>query len=71
MKTVNLDVKLSVIQGMKDKLVSPDNAAYADAVWRPNFKSVEIIQLPEEGHFLPWRQVDLIVEQLRRMASEN
>jgi len=64
-----LDVKLSIMQGMKDKLVSPKNTAYVDSAWRPHFASVDIIELPDEGHFLPWRQTPLVIETIRSLAK--
>ena len=67
--TFNTDI--TQIQGMKDTLVSPKNTAYVRDNWEDKFNSVTIIELEEEGHFLPWRQPNLIVEQLRRMTNNN
>lgn len=67
-KEQKLNVKLSVMQGMKDRLVSPKNSAYVDEHWRSNFAEVKIIELPNEGHFLPWRQTPLVIETIRSVT---
>jgi len=65
--TSKLNTNLVVIQGMKDKLVSPKNPAFISKEWNSNFVNIEIIELEDEGHFLPWRQTDLIIEKLQSM----
>lgn len=64
-----LDVKLSVIQGLKDKLVSPKNSTYVDKNWRGHFATIEIIELQDEGHFLPWRQTPLVIDTIRSISK--
>lgn len=66
-----LEARLTVIQGMQDKLVSPNNTRYVDENWRNIFKEVSIIELAEEGHFLPWRQQGLIIEELKKLTKNN
>ncbi len=63
--------RLTIMQGGKDKLVSPKNPAYVETEWSNNFASLEVIQLDEEGHFLPWRQARLVVETLYRLTAEH
>ena len=57
---------LVVVQGMKDTLVSPRTAEYAEQTLpRPNTR---VIRLPEDNHFLIWNDYPycsaLIVELL-------
>ena len=65
-----LTMPITVMQGLKDTLVDPRTADYAEAVLpKPN----GIVQrLPDEDHFVLWREpqrvVDAIVELLDRSA---
>jgi len=70
-KQSQLPSKLTLMQGRKDKLVSPKNPAYVEQAWINNFASIEIIDLEEEGHFLPWRKTPLIVDTLYRLLGNN
>jgi len=60
-----LNTDVVVMQGMKDKLVSPKNSAYASKAWQGKFASVRTIELPEAGHFLPWEQTPLVISTIR------
>lgn len=64
-----LPTQLVVMQGLKDKLVSPKNPVFAAKQWKHNFRSIELIDLEEEGHFLPWRQTPLVIETIRSLNS--
>lgn len=64
-----LPTRLVVMQGMQDKLVSPKNPSFVAKEWADNFKSIELIELEDEGHFLPWRQTPLIIETLQKLAK--
>jgi pimeloyl-ACP methyl ester carboxylesterase len=64
-----LDTRLVVMQGMKDRLVSPKNPSYVQQHWQSSFSEVEIIELAGEGHFLPWRQTPLVIETLYQLAK--
>ncbi len=68
-KKVNLSTNVTIIQGQKDKLVSPKNPAYVVDAWKDNFASIKLIELENEGHFLPWRQAPLIVKSLYELAN--
>jgi len=68
-KEAALDTDLLIIQGKKDKLVSPKNPAYVTDQWRTNFNSIDIIELSDEGHFLPWRQVPLVLQSMYKLRS--
>jgi pimeloyl-ACP methyl ester carboxylesterase len=55
--------RVSVIQGGKDDLVSPENADFA-ARMLTHASSVNIIRIPEMNHFLPWYQYDLVKAEI-------
>lgn len=62
-----LEQEVVVIQGMKDRLVSPKNAQFAKQIWSNHFAALEIIELDNEGHFLPWRQTELIIDTIQTL----
>ena len=64
----DIAVPSMVIQGGKDNLVHPGNAAFADSVLVNAPK--EIIFLPEDNHFLPWSRVDVIKGAIVQMYKE-
>lgn len=55
--------RVSVIQGGRDDLVSPENADFA-ARKLTHASSVKIIRIPEMNHFLPWHQYDLVKAEI-------
>lgn len=63
-KATKLNATLTVMQGMKDKLVSPKNSQFALNDWQSNFAKVNILELPEEGHFLPWRKTGYVIDTI-------
>lgn len=63
-KASTLDVDLIIMQGKKDRLVSPKNPSYAASEWKNNFKSISLIELENEGHFIPWNRTPLIIKTL-------
>ena len=67
--STQLDSDVVVIQGMKDKLVSPKNVQYMTDNWGKSFASLKIIELDQEGHFLPWRQTDLITQEIKELGK--
>jgi len=69
LRLTTLNSDLLIIQGDKDKLVSPKNPSYATSQWETTFNTIEVIQLSDEGHFLPWRQAPLIVESLYKLRA--
>ena len=71
LKNSKLDVDVLIMQGMKDKLVSPKNPAYVLQQWQSNFNTVEVIELADEGHFLPWRQAPLVLQSCLLYTSPS
>lgn len=63
-----LDVRLMVMQGGRDKLVSPRNARYVEKHWQEKFSQVTLIELPDAGHFLPWAQSTIVLQKIRELA---
>lgn len=61
-----LSAVVVVMQGMKDKLVSPKNPKYVLENWKHHFAALRTIELPQAGHFLPWQQTDLVIETIRQ-----
>jgi pimeloyl-ACP methyl ester carboxylesterase len=69
LKQTYLDTNLLIIQGRKDKLVSPKNPSYVVEQWQSNLNSIEVIELADEGHFLPWKQAPLVVQSLYKLRA--
>lgn len=58
------DIKspVTVIQGKKDKLVPHQNVDYLRE--KLTHTELKVISLPNEGHFLPWKQMPLIKNEI-------
>jgi len=54
----NLDIPVTVIQGLADRLVSPRNAQYARKVVAG--AQLDVVEVPDQGHFLIWDQPDRV-----------
>ncbi len=65
------NTRLAVMQGGTDKLVSPKNTKFVDQQWRGKFSEVTLIELPEEGHFLPWRQTRFVARLIRALQFDG
>ncbi|MEZ4827483.1 MAG: alpha/beta hydrolase [Bacteroidia bacterium] len=59
--------KTIIIQGDKDMLV---NKAHADFLEKMMPGSPKIIRLPEENHFIPWTQQQLVVQSIMEVNDE-
>ncbi|MEZ4775848.1 MAG: alpha/beta hydrolase [Bacteroidia bacterium] len=59
--------KTIVIQGGKDMLV---NKAHADFIEKMIPEGPEVIRLPEENHFIPWTQEELVVKNIMKLYGE-
>ena len=69
LKQAKLDTDVLIMQGKKDKLVSPKNPAYAIKEWQQSFNTIEVIELSDEGHFLPWRQAPLVLQSMYKLRA--
>jgi pimeloyl-ACP methyl ester carboxylesterase len=57
---------VTVIQGLKDKLVPPGNADFAEKQLVNSLK-VNILRLPDDGHFLFWTKREIVVKEILEM----
>lgn len=57
-----IEIPVTVIQGLKDELVYPENADFAERVLIN--ADTRIIRLPEGGHFIPWEHRDKVTEAI-------
>ena len=55
--------RVTVIQGLADNLVPPENADFAQQMMT-NAQPLEIIRIPGMNHFLPWKQYPLVKEKI-------
>jgi pimeloyl-ACP methyl ester carboxylesterase len=69
LKLASLDADLMIMQGGRDKLVSPKNPSYVATAWLSTFNNIEVIELADEGHFLPWRQAPLVVKSIYKLRA--
>lgn len=64
----NITQPVSVIQGGKDNLVPAGNAHFANNMLEN--ASVNMIEIPEMNHFVPWNRPDLIIEQINYVYTQ-
>ena len=55
--------RVTVVQGLADNLVPPENADFAERMMT-NARPLEIIRIPGMNHFLPWKQYPLVKEKI-------
>lgn len=60
--------RVIVLHGARDSLVPVGNVDYMRETMS-NARSVEVIVLPEQGHFIPWEQEKLVRELIGKLAS--
>ena len=59
----NITQPVTVIQGMKDVLVRPENAAFAKEMLI-NSKKLDFIIVDDMNHFVPWSHPQLITNAI-------
>jgi len=69
LKETSVTTRLILVQGARDKLVSPKNAAYVRTAWANTFGQLTIEVIEDEGHFLPWRQAPRIKKHILESLS--
>lgn len=57
-----------VIQGMKDVLVSPENATFAERMLVN--AQVEVVRVDDMNHFVPWSNPELIRDAILKMLDD-
>jgi len=70
LKQTTLNTNVLIVQGLKDKLVSPKNPAFALENWPDNFLSVEVTELKEAGHFIPWKHRRDVLNAINTLADK-
>ncbi len=55
-------VPVTLIQGMEDKLVSPENADFVEGLI-PG-KQLDVIRIKNGGHFIPWEHTDVVTDAI-------
>ena len=64
-----LKMPITVMQGLKDDLVDPRTADYADRVLpKPNGI---VLRLPNEDHFVLWREPDLVTDAILALLDRS
>ena len=70
LEQTKLNTNVLIVQGLKDKLVSPNNPAFALEQWSDNFLSLDVTQLEEAGHFIHWQQSDDVLAAIVNLANK-
>lgn len=60
---------VTFIQGGVDRLVAPENVAFARAVLKP--AQLRVIEVPEEGHFLLWDRPQMVTDAIVDMLARS
>lgn len=64
----SISVPVIVIQGEQDELVMPANADFAERMVQSRLKTVRV---PEAGHFILWKQPEIIKQEIRLLLDEQ
>jgi len=65
----HIKIPVTVIHGMRDKLVFPENADFAEQVLVN--ADLKVIRLPDANHFIPWENRDLVVREILQMLEKT
>lgn len=65
-----LKAEVYIVQGGQDTLVSPENLDFARRMF-PSQSIVREIYLPEEGHFLPWKNFAIVKGLLLEISKKR
>ena len=68
-KWLNVMTPITIIQGMEDKLVPKENAAFAKNAM-PKNPDVKVVMLENENHFVLWTKKELIKKELIAMLNK-
>ena len=64
-----LNIPVTVIQGLKDKLVDPKNVAFVEKKFAHKPDLLNVVKLPKSGHFIPWEHTEEIVKAIQSMSE--
>jgi pimeloyl-ACP methyl ester carboxylesterase len=65
----NIKCPVIVIQGTKDELVAPENAAFAERMLTSS--QPEVVRVEGMNHFVPWSNPELIHDAILRMLEKS
>ncbi len=66
----SLNIPITVIQGMKDKLVDPENVDFVEKKYANKTDLLKVTRLQKSGHFIPWEHTDEIVKAIQSMSEK-
>jgi len=64
-------IPITLIQGMKDGLVNPNNLNFAKKRFKHLGDKLELIEKSNSGHFILWENPDLIADALLRLSLKS
>jgi len=64
----DITIPVTVVQGLRDKLVSPGNADFAEQVLIN--ADLTIIRLATANHFIPWENRELVIREIHLMLEK-
>ncbi|ESR25353.1 alpha/beta fold hydrolase [Lutibaculum baratangense] len=64
-----IEVPVTIVQGLQDTLVPPENAVYLQRQLRAT--SVRVVLVEDGDHFLPWTHADLLRSALDCVVSDS
>lgn len=64
----HVTMPVTVIQGLRDKLVSPGNADFAEQVLVN--ADLKVIRIVGANHFIPWEQRELVTKEIHLMLNK-
>jgi len=65
-----LSIPVTVIQGMKDKLVSPQNSEFAKSKLTRLGEDFALHELEDAGHFIIWEEIPVVAEALLELKKK-
>lgn len=70
-KLPSLNFPITHIQGLKDGLVNPKNSLFSQKKFKHLKEDFELIEMPDAGHFILWKNPDIISSALLRLSSKS
>jgi len=64
----DITIPVTVVQGLRDKLVHPENADFAEQALIN--ADLRVIRLANANHFIPWENRQLITREIHRMLEK-
>jgi len=64
----DITMPVTVVQGLRDKLVYPENSNFAEKVLVN--ADLKVIRLERENHFIPWENRELVTQEIHLMLEK-